>query len=76
MSFEIARRHRFAREMAELPDDVEVHVLPDRGHLEPATTRSSRYRDFRRRAGQIDATYEAGLAYLELGTLDATADAD
>ena len=31
VSFEIARRHRFAREMAELPDDVEAHVLPARG---------------------------------------------
>ena len=31
VSFEIARRHRFAREMSELPDDVEAHVLPARG---------------------------------------------
>ena len=31
VSFEIARRHRFAREMAELPDGVEAHVLPARG---------------------------------------------
>src|SRR5690349_6397293 len=28
VSFEIARRHRFHREMSELPDDVEAHVLP------------------------------------------------
>ena len=31
VSFEIARRHRFVRELAELPDDVECHVLPARG---------------------------------------------
>ncbi len=31
VSFEIARRHRFAREMGELPDGVEAHVLPARG---------------------------------------------
>ena len=31
VSFEIARRHRFARELGELPDDVEAHVLPARG---------------------------------------------
>ena len=31
VSFEIARRHRFVREMAELPDGVEAHVLPARG---------------------------------------------
>src|SRR4029078_12271257 len=29
--FEIARRHRFVREMAELPDDVVAHVLPAAG---------------------------------------------
>ena len=31
VSFEIARRHRFVREMAELPDGVEAHVLPAAG---------------------------------------------
>ena len=64
VSFEIARRHRFARELAELPDHVAAHVLP------PAGT-SSRddsifaYRDFSRVQAKIDATYEAGLAYLD-----------
>ena len=33
VSFEIARRHRFQRELAELPDGVECHVLPGQGHL-------------------------------------------
>jgi hypothetical protein len=28
VAFEIARRHRFAADMARLPDDVVVHVLP------------------------------------------------
>jgi NTE family protein len=31
VAFEIARRHRFARELADLPDDVQVHVLPTGG---------------------------------------------
>ena len=31
VSFEIARRHRFAREMSELPEGVEAYVLPARG---------------------------------------------
>ena len=35
VSFEIARRHRFARELAELPDGVEAHVLPGARHVEP-----------------------------------------
>ena len=30
VSFEIARRHRFIRELAEIPDGVECHVLPGR----------------------------------------------
>ncbi|MEV5448109.1 patatin-like phospholipase family protein, partial [Streptomyces sp. NPDC052644] len=34
VAFEIARRHRFAREMAALPEGVRVHVLPT-GGLEP-----------------------------------------
>ena len=40
VSFEIARRHRFVRELAELPDGVECHVLPARG-TSAATTRCS-----------------------------------
>jgi NTE family protein len=31
VAFEIARRHRFARELAALPEGVEVHVLPSGG---------------------------------------------
>lgn len=31
VAFEIARRHRFAREMAAIPDGVTVHVLPTGG---------------------------------------------
>jgi NTE family protein len=36
VAFEISRRHRFARDMASLPENVEVHVLPT-GLGEPAT---------------------------------------
>ena len=28
VAFEIARRHRFIGDLAALPDDVEVHVMP------------------------------------------------
>jgi NTE family protein len=31
VSFEIARRHRFVRELEELPGGVEAHVLPAAG---------------------------------------------
>jgi NTE family protein len=63
VSFEIARRHRFARELAEVPDDVEVHVLPARG----TSARDDSllpHRDFSRVRTRIDASYEASQAYL------------
>ena len=64
VSFEIARRHRFAREMSELPDGVEAHVLPARG----TSTRDDSlfaYRDFSGVQERIDATYKASVDYLE-----------
>jgi NTE family protein len=63
VSFEIARRHRFARELAEAPDDVEVHVLPARG----TSTRDDSllaHRDFSRVRARIDASYDASREYL------------
>jgi NTE family protein len=64
VSFEIARRHRFARELAELPDHVECHVLPARG-TSPRDDSLLAYRDFGSVERRIDATYEACRAYLE-----------
>jgi NTE family protein len=63
VSFEIARRHRFVRELAELPDDVECHVLPARG----TSTRDDTLlgsRDFSGVQERIDATYDASRDYL------------
>jgi NTE family protein len=64
VSFEIARRHRFAREMAELPDDVEAHVLPARG---TSTKDDSLFgnRDFAGVQQRIDDTYAATADYLD-----------
>ena len=63
-SFEIARRHRFVRELAELPEHVECHVLPARGTSErDDTIRAAR--DFRSVQRRIDETYEASVGYLE-----------
>jgi NTE family protein len=64
VSFEIARRHRFQRELAELPDSVECHVLPARG----TSSRDDTWlgtRDFAGVQKRIDATYDASRAYLE-----------
>lgn len=66
VSFEIARRHRFHREMAALPEHVTAHVLPT-----GASTRAGRredsllaYRDFSAVARRIDAAHVATRAYL------------
>jgi NTE family protein len=63
VSFEIARRHRFVREMAELPEGVEAHVLPARGTSSRDDTLLGS-RDFGTVQLRIDQTYEASLAYL------------
>jgi NTE family protein len=66
VAFEIARRHRFAHDMTNLPEDTTVHVLPTgAGDYGPRADLSSlRYRDFSRVGQRIDAAYEATLAYL------------
>jgi NTE family protein len=63
VSFEIARRHRFARELAEVPDGVEAHVLPARG----TTSRDDSllaHRNFSQVQTRIDASYAASRDYL------------
>jgi NTE family protein len=67
VAFEIARRHRFFEEMASLPGDVRVHVLPagaegpaQRGDLSPL-----RYRDTSRIDVHIQRAYEASRSYLD-----------
>src|SRR4029453_14740586 len=63
VAFEIARRHRFARELAALPDDVRVHVLPRGGGGGRADTPWA-YRDMARVAGRIGRAYTASRRYL------------
>ena len=64
VSFEIARRHRFHREMAALPEGVVAHVLPTGGGL-PGDDNLLSYRDFRGVIRRMDAAYTASLDYLE-----------
>jgi NTE family protein len=63
VSFEIARRHRFHREMASLPAHVTAHVLPTGGGSERDDSLLA-YRDFRAVTRRIDAAYDASSAYL------------
>lgn len=64
VSFEIARRHRFVRELAELPEGVECHVLPARGTSDRDDTLLGT-RDFSRVQERIDATYAASRDHLD-----------
>jgi len=73
VSFEIARRHRFHRELAELPAGVEAHVLPARG----TSARDDSFlgtRDFSAVQERIDATYAACAEYLDTVLGDGPAD--
>ena len=70
VSFEVARRHRFMRDMATIPDGVEAHVLPAAGTsarddsllAHRALQKSDAGKSVQAR---IDATYDASRAYLD-----------
>ena len=64
VAFEIARRHRFATDMARLPDSVTVHVLPSGGE-ETKGLAQLRYRDTSKVATRVQRAYEATTAYLD-----------
>jgi len=63
VAFEIARRHRFARDLATLGDDVTVHVLPTGDDATPLT--NVRYRSATAVPRRIEAAYRATSRYLE-----------
>ena len=69
VAFEIARRHRFAADMADLPPEVTVHVLPSGS--EPRSPRAELDpRNYRRTGGvsaRMDRAYDAGMRYLGAG---------
>jgi NTE family protein len=66
VAFEIARRHRFARDMATLPPDATVHVLPTGADEPPrhGDLSSLRYRDFGAVQRRIAAAHRATADYL------------
>jgi NTE family protein len=73
VSFEIARRHRFIRELEELPASVEAHVLPARGTSGRDDSLLGT-RDFSGVQQRIDETYAASVEYLDdhLGPVSAS----
>ena len=66
VAFEVARRHRYARDLAAVPDGVEVHVLPVGGEGAPRwdSRAALRYRDVGAARGRIAAAHDASTAYL------------
>jgi NTE family protein len=66
VTFEIARRNRFVRELANVPDGVSVHVLPTGDPSPPAYNDLTqlRYRNFRGSDRRIAWAYAATDAYL------------
>jgi NTE family protein len=66
VAFEIARRHRFARDTADLPPEVTVHVLPTGADTDRAAhwAQYVRYRSFRDTQDRIQRAYKASAAYL------------
>jgi NTE family protein len=67
VAFEIARRHRFMGDIAALPDDLDVHVMPT-GQREPprySDLSQFRYRDTSRIPEHIERAYKASGAYLD-----------
>lgn len=67
VSFEIARRHRFNRDLATLPSDVTVHVLPTGANPNARYNDLAklRYNDSDSIASTIDLAYRASADYLE-----------
>jgi NTE family protein len=66
VAFEIARRHRYTRDLAAVPDDVEVHVLPAGDGAAPRwdSRATLRYRDVTAAESRIAAAYRASAEYL------------
>ncbi|HEU4349622.1 MAG TPA: patatin-like phospholipase family protein [Actinoplanes sp.] len=68
VAFEISRRHRFARDLASLPDDVRVHVLPT-GGVESRDDTPWAYRDISAVGRRISRAYTASRRYLVANAL-------
>lgn len=66
VAFEIARRRTFATAMEDLPESVQVHVLPT-GGTGPrfGDLRQFRYRDFSDVSARIETARDASARYLE-----------
>ena len=67
VAFEVARRHRFMGDIAALPEDLDVHVLPTGQPEAPKYTDLTQFRlrDTVRIPEHIERAYEASAVYLD-----------
>lgn len=65
ISFEIARRHRFATTMENLPEGIEVHLLPSGNPVTFHDRRQLRWSDTGSTPQLIEGAYQASRIYLE-----------
>ncbi|WP_062208218.1 patatin-like phospholipase family protein [Demequina oxidasica] len=63
IAFEISRRHRFARELARVPEGVVVHILPYGGRQE-GDEKLGAFKRLDQTHRRIEAGYQASVAYL------------
>lgn len=64
ISFEIARRHRFATTMENLPEDIEVHVLPTGSPVAWDDRRQLKWTDTGGIEERMNLAYQAAVEYL------------
>ena len=74
VAFEIARRHRFARDLAAVPPGVTAHVLPTGETKRPNRAQLSElnYRNFKAVARRLEGARRATTEYLEDSVIPAT----
>ncbi len=65
VAFEVARRHRVARDLATLPEGTTAHVLPTGETEKWNDPKQLRYRNFSAAPARIQRAYEATSAYLD-----------
>lgn len=65
ISFEIARRHRFTTTMENLPEGLEVHVMPSGNPVSFDDRRQLKWKEFSDTQALIESGYQASTAYLE-----------
>ncbi len=65
ISFEIARRHRFAADVRNLPDGIDFHLLPSGNPVKFDDRRQLKWRNTGGSEELIAGAYEASSSYLK-----------